>query len=85
MRDPAAAWGLLRAGRRPEAVAAFQAALGHDPGDRGAMRGLALALAATGAAADALGWIERATAGGAPPAWLLDRAVGRPPRGKGAR
>ncbi len=71
-----AAWALLRSGEAAGALAAFRRLLSADGTDRRAMRGLALALSASGAYPDALGWIERALAGGgAPPAWSLDRAA----------
>jgi protein O-GlcNAc transferase len=66
----------LRAGRPAEAEAIFQAVLARLPGQRDAWNGLALALAARGAWADALAAMERAIGDGAVPAsWHANRAA----------
>ncbi len=51
-----------------DAAGPFRATLQHDPADRGAMAGLAQALAADGRYGEALGWIERAIGEGPAPA-----------------
>jgi len=64
------ALGLLRAGRAAEAAALFRQVLEQAPRSRDAMNGLGLALAAQGAPADGLPWLERAIGdGGVPASW----------------